>query len=368
MPTPLPPGFQVLLDSRTAFRRVVRCVARRGQVAADVSRFVRGGSITEDARQGMRWSGALSLEIPEGSPLVPTRPGDLLTNFGTQITVELGVRRADGSSATVPCGVFMVSTAAVEVSSQARTVDLGLIDLAQVLERYRFEAPFTTPPGDLADVVNLVSADRLGSALGVFPTGAQVGERSFGLETTVGPWSELQEVVTGFGYRLWFDRQGIAVLDQQPDPVGAPTYVLSGATQASTAFDESPPNVAVVRGEPPDGTPVQAVEIDTNPGSPTWAGTTPGESPYGRSTEFFASPVIATSGQAATAAGALLAKSLGAGASWQVTLPWDPTIDPDDITRLPLPGLDSSVDVVVDARTVDLVGGGTTIIARGLNT
>lgn len=368
MPTPLPPQFQVLLGSRTAYRRVVRAVARRGAQSADVSRFVRGGAITEDARQGMRWSGSLSLEVPEGSPLVPTRAGDLLTNFGTRVTVELGVMRADGSSATVPCGVFMVSTSAVEVSSQARTVDLGLIDLAQFLERYRFEAPFTTPPGDLADVVNLVSADRLGSALGVFPTGVNVGERTFGLETSAGPWSELQEIVAGFGYRLWFDRQGIAVLDQQPDPVGAPLYELAGAVQASTAFDEAPPNVAVVRGEPPDGTPVQAVVMDTDPGSPTWAGTTPGESPYGRSTEFFASPVIATVGQASTAAGALLARSLGAGASWQVTLPWDPTIDPDDITRLPLPGMSSNVNVVVDARTVDLVGGGTTVMARGLNT
>src|SRR5690606_6953842 len=192
---------------------------------------------------------------------------------------------------------------------QARTVDLGLIDLAQFLERYRFETPFTTPSGDLADVVNLVSADRLGSALGVFPTGVNVGSRTFGLEASVGPWSELQEVVTGFGYRLWFDRQGIAVLDQQPDPAGTPTYVLSGVTQASTAFAESPPNVAVVRGEPPEGTPVQAVEMDSNPSSPTWAGTVPGESPYGRSTRFFASPLVATPAQASTAAGALLARS-----------------------------------------------------------
>jgi len=315
----------------------------------------------------MRWDGRLTLQLPEGSPLVPIRDGDLLTNSGTVVTIELGAKRADDTEATVPAGVFMVSTSQVEVSAAARVVELGLIDIAQFMERYAFEAPFTTPAGDLADVVNLVSANRLGAALGVLPTGVSVGERTFGLETSAGPWSELQEIVTGFGYRLWYDRQGLAVLDQQPDPVGAPLYELSGPLTASTAFDEAPPNVAVVRGEPPDGTPVQSVAMDADPGSPTWAGTTPGESPYGRSTEFFASPVIVTQGQADTTAGALLAKSLGAGASWQVGLPWNPTLDPDDLARLPLPGVGSSVNTVLDAWSVDLGdSGGTTVIARGL--
>src|SRR5690606_24323918 len=110
MPTPLPPAFQVLLPSRTAYRRVVRVRASRGSVSADVSRFVRGGGVTCDGRRAMRWDGRLTLQLPEGSPLVPIRDGDLLTNSGTVVTIELGAKRADDTEATVPAGVFMVST------------------------------------------------------------------------------------------------------------------------------------------------------------------------------------------------------------------------------------------------------------------
>src|SRR5690606_28256032 len=112
---------------------------------------------------------------------------------------------------------------------------------------------------------------------------------------------------------------------------------LVGPSTVSGSFDQRPANIAVARGEPPDGqAPVQGISMDNNPNSPTWAGTTAGESGYGRVTKFFASPGIATQAQADQAAAALLDRSQGAAAAWQVSRPFDPTVDPDDVVRAPL--------------------------------
>jgi hypothetical protein len=109
--------------------------------------------------------------------------------------------------------------------------------------------------------------------------------------------------------------------------------------------------VIVARGEDQEGTPpVQAVAIDDDPSSPTYAGTGPGTSPYGRVTEFFASPLLKTVGAAQAAANTILAKNVGAGATYTLVRPYDPTITAGDVVSF-----DGST-LAVDAVTLDLAG------------
>jgi hypothetical protein len=109
--------------------------------------------------------------------------------------------------------------------------------------------------------------------------------------------------------------------------------------------------VVVARGEPQDGTaPVQAVALDTDPSSPTYAGTGPGTSPYGRVTYFYSSPLLTTVPQAQSAANTILAENVGAGATYTLNVPYDPTISAGDVISV------RGKVLAVDSITLDLAG------------
>ncbi len=84
--------------------------------------------------------------------------------------------------------------------------------------------------------------------------------------------------------------------------------------------------------------------------SPTYAGVGPGTSPYGRVTSFFSSPLILTLAQAQAAADTILAQNVGAGATYTITRPYDPTVTAGDTVAW------NGSTYAVDAITVDLTG------------
>jgi hypothetical protein len=338
---------QAALSTPTGIRRWSRFTFSRGGVTRELEPT--GGSITQDARRKARWDGRLTFA---GDSLLPRRPGDLLTPFGTRLQVELGLELLDGSISTVPYGTFEIASARTRTEAGQRVVDVGLIDISDNVERYRFETPLTVASGtDLATMVNTVVSNRSGFNPGVTPTGAVLGAaRIFGLDPATAPWSEILDVLDSFSRTAWYDRVGaIQIGTLTPDPVTA--YPLDLMTSLSADYDTRPPNVIVARGEAQDGTaPVQAVAIDSDPSSPTYAGTGPGTSPYGRVTEYFSSPLIKTVPQAQAAANTILSQNVGAGATYTLVRPYDPTISAGDVVSL------EGSALAVDAVTLDLAG------------
>lgn len=348
MATRLPSArHQAALNQPTGYKRFTRITAQRGGMSLDLEPT--SGSFTQDARRAGRWDGRLSFA---GSQYLPTRPGDLLTPFGTIIDVEMGLELLDGSVSTVPCGTYEISTSRTRTSADAQITDVALSDVSGRVERYRFEDAFTVPTTtDLAAMINAVVTSRTGINPNVTPTGRFLGaNRVFGLDPGTAPWSELLDVLQGFSLTAWYDRVGhIVVGVQNPDPAGA--YPLDQLTSLSADFDTRPPNVVVVRGEPQDGTtPVQAVAMDDDPGSPTYAGSAPGSSPYGRVTYFFSSPLLETQAAADAAAATVLANNVGAGATYSLIRPYDPTVDAGDVIAV------QGKNIAVDAVTVDITG------------
>lgn len=307
------------------------------------------GSLTQDATRDGRWDGRLSFASDK---LLPRGPQDILTPFGTRVQVDLGIELLDGSVSTVPYGTYEVASSRTNETADSRTVDVQLADVSNILDRYRFEAPFTVLSGTtLANMINLVATNRLGINPGLSTGSSSLGaDRTFGLDTGSGPWAEILDVLDSFSQTAWYDRVGHIQLGSiNPDPTSS--YPLPAIASFSADFDTRPPNVVVARGEAQDDTPpVQAVSMDTDPSSPTYAGTGPGTSPYGRVTLFYASPLLLTTGQAQSAADTLLANNVGAGATYSVTLPFDPTISAGDVVS------SSGSIYVVDSATVDITG------------
>lgn len=351
----LPSPFQEALHAQTAFTKKVLVTATRGSTTAEIVPST--GQIVQDSRRSMRWNG--SLVIPIGDlDLLPTLPEDLLTPFGTIITIRLGVVLANSAEADLPFGKFMVDGSPVAMTTNSRNVTLTLVDLADRLAKYRFESPFTVAAGvDLAAAVNSVVIDRLGSSPGLSDTGViLVRPRVFGLDPTLDPWRELTDLASGFGYRLWHNRAGALTLDSIPTLDPSSALPFPGPLSVAGGFDHRPPNVFVVRGESSDDTPpIQGVAMDNDPSSPTYAGSSPGSSPYGRVTQFFASPLITTQGQADLAAQNMLVGVAAGAATWVVTRPYDPTLDPDDVYSIAIDE-DTDLPLAVDAVTVEIAG------------
>lgn len=347
---------QLALSVPTGYRRWSRFTFSRGGVTRELEPV--SGSLTQDARRNARWDGRLSFA---GDSLIPRRPGDLLTPFGTRLVVELGIELLDGTVATVPYGTYEVASSRTRIEADQRVVDVGLIDISDNVERYRFESALTVASGtDLGNMINTVVSNRTGFNPGVGLVGATLGAaRVFGLDTSTSPWSEVLDVLSSFSRTAWYDRVGdIQVGNLTPDPGDA--YPLDLLTSLSADYDTRPPNVIVARGEAQDGTaPVQAVAIDSDPSSPTYAGTGPGTSPYGRVTEFYSSPLLKTVSQAQSAANTILAQNVGAGATYTLVRPYDPTITAGDVVSL------GGAALAVDAVTLDLAGD-TTLQVREL--
>lgn len=338
---------QAALSQPTGYRRFFRFTFSRGGVSQELEPI--SGTLTQDARRNARWDGRLTFT---GNDLLPRRPGDLLTPFGTIVTAEVGLELLDGSVSTVPYGTYEINSSQTRTSAGERVVDVGLTDVSGEVERYRFEEPLTVASGtDLGQMINVVVTSRIGVNPAVTPVGSVIGaSRVFGLDPETGPWSEILDVMSGFSQFAWFDRVGrIETGSMTPDRDS--TYPLDQLTSMSADFDTRPPNVVVARGEDQEGTvPVQAVSLDSDPSSPTYAGTGPGTSPYGRVTRFYASPLIKTVAQAQSAADTILARSIGAGATYTLIRPYDPTIDAGDVASL------EGMTVVIDAVSLDLSG------------
>jgi hypothetical protein len=338
---------QAALDTPTGYRRRSRFTFSRS--GATVQLEPTSARLTQDARRNARWDGQLSFA---GNDLIPTGPGDILTPFGTRVDVELGLELLNGQVAYVPYGRYEISSSRGRITAGERFVDVSLIDISDRVERYRFETPFTVATGtDLATVINSVVTSRIGVNPGVGLTGTVLGgARTFGLDAATAPWSEILDVLANFSRVAWYDRSGqITLGNLVPDPASA--YALGSLTSFAPDYDTRPPNVIVARGEAQDGTaPVQAVAMDTNPSSPTYAGTGPGTSPYGRRTEYFSSPLLLTVAQAQSAANTILAQNVGAGATYTLVRPYDPTITAGDVTSL------GGAVLVVDAVTVNVTG------------
>lgn len=339
---------QAALATPTAYRRRFRFTFDRGGVVSSLEPI--GGNFTQDARRNGRWDGRLQFL---GTRLTPTRPGDLLTPFGTTVSVEMGLELLDGTTAYVPYGVYDLDASSARVSADGRAVDVGLIDLSDRVDRYRFETPFTLAAStSLSLMINNIVFNRIGFNPVVSTIPFTLGAiRTFGLETSTGPWAEILEVLESFSLIGWYDRSGL-IRVVNPNPAAITPYAITSPTSLSVDFDTRPANVVVARGETTDDAiaPVQAVAMDTDPGSPTYAGTGPGTSPYGRRTEYYSSPLILNATQALNAAKAILNTNIGAGATYTMTMPYDPTVDAGDVISY------GSSTYVIDAITVNLTG------------
>lgn len=329
-----------------------------------------GGSVTLDGQADVR--GSLDLEVATAWP-TSTNPLTNITPYGSEIAVSRGVVFGNGNVQRAPLGIFRVTGVEQADAPNGPLRIVGQDRMSGIIEA-RFAAPVSCLATETVwNVFNpLVQAVYPG--LTVYWDDSSwtqpVGRALFEEEDR---FAFLKLLVSSLGKIMFFDYRGSLVVKSPPSTSGAAVWtvdagkvgVLLGATRSLSR--EGIYNGVVARGEGTDETPpVVATVVDLDPSSPTyWYG------PFGKVPQFYTSPMLTTTAQAASAAAAILATSVGLPYSVDLAAVVNPALEPFDVVDVTYPYLGRSQTTerhVLDRVTIPLeVTGTQALVTRRQN-
>lgn len=306
--------------------------------------------------------------VDKSGELIPSFAGDKLTPYGTELHVWRGVVLPSDTRELMPLGVYRIS-AVRAVDDGSTKLEITGHDRSRSIARNRFTVPYAVPSGavGVTAIVDLIE-DRLpGVPVLVATTSTQTlpAGAGTGYEAESNPWDAVQKMAAAIGCRVRFNGDGVAVIEDEPDPLSLPVSWTYQEGPQSTLLqveksldDELGYNGAVVDGEGTGAaTPVHAEAWDTDPASPTYH-----LGPYGKVPVFLRSNLITTQAQADTAAAALLRRK--AGATEQITftsLP-HPAHDAGDLVRVTRSTVKVDELYVLDAFSIPFTPEGTSTV------
>lgn len=323
-------------------------------------------------------------------PLLPTSPSAILTPFGNEITVKIGI--APGGKLTtvtwVPLGRFAMSTVSVQDITNDLVVTVEGYDRSWVIAQRKFKTPYNVPAttGNFVTEIKHLLNTRWGSnkpalSYNITPTTKSVPTMVANQGAT--PWTVALQMAASVGYELFFNATGVVTGYPIPTPAKQPVtwnftdtvtavYGQGGATGGGGSQDllgspySTPAEVTIqytrdgifndvlVTGtgsyNTPGSTsgstaPVLGEAKTTNPQSSTYV-----TGPVGDIPEFISSNMILAADTAQDAATNYLQAALSD--AWQITItsPPIPFLDIDDVVSVTRPraGL-NNVKMVIDS-------------------
>ncbi len=300
---------------------------------------VKTGSITDDATANVRRS--LSMTVP---PELAT--WNALDTVGGQITVTQTIRYADGSTETIPMGVFIVDADEIDYSPGGDlTIDTAP-DLWGKVQKS------VLPPDQRSSVASNPAwkeiqrlVEGAWNAQYPFPGWSQLDTTA---TTPAGPlvWddgnreSAILDLCTSNSVEVFFDRNGMGVLRPVPTLTDSSTPVATvngGAGGVIVDADRTRDrttvsNVIIVTTTATDVTFAPVVVANTAIWDPL---STSG--PLGYQAVDYSSPSLRNSSQASAAGKLQLAKTLGVAKQLSLTSMGNPALDSEDVVKVTLP-------------------------------
>ncbi len=338
--------------------------SHRIAAAATVSRYTQSlevpvldGTVTLDQRAAVRGRLDLTITPDPTLDLVPSDPADLLTPYGSELTVRRGIRYPDASSELVSLGVFRVQECEITDNAAGQQIRVTGLDRAQVVIDARFEEPYQVPAGtNYATAIREVLAAGYPSIETAFTATSRTTPALVAQEGD-DRWAFAQEMAKAIGMDLYFDGDGVCVLVPS-STVGSSQPVATIAEGAAGVLidvgrrwsREGTFNRVIATGENTgQAAPARGVATDDNPASPTLYG-----GPFGRVPRFYVSQFLASDAQAAEAAAAILARELGTTQQVQFGAIVNPALEPGDIARITRARSGIDEDHIIDQLTIPL--------------
>lgn len=313
----------------------------------------KSGSVSVDrTRDVRRQLSGFSCADPDGT-LIPTDPGSLLAPYGQQLRCYRGVRLPTGDE-LVPVGVFRILK--TTATAPDGTISVEADDLATVIRRNRWTAPWQVAAVDAADAVVDILTDRADDVVtDITTTGYTVGTGVLEAGSESDPWRDAQDIARAAGYELAFGPDGVARFYPPASPTADPQVTYPAGSVVLTAEREVDAsetyNGVYAYGEGSAiETPVFGEAWDEDPSSPTYR-----YGPFGEAPRFYSSPFITTAEQADAAAEALLAQVTGSAEAVSWTQLGNPALDVDDVIDLTVDQLSLSARLVLDQLEIPLL-------------
>lgn len=312
---------------------------------------IESGDVQYDASAKIRAN--LDLAIP--GEYWPDTPTDTVNPYGAEVFIERGIVLAGGTPTYVSQGYYRIESVEQDEAPSGLVRIVGKDRMAGI-DDARLEAPIQFGPNtSVQTVFNTLVLD-------VYPTATI--EYDFDAAAVTFPGNHLAEedrhgflaaVVRALG-KVWFwDYRGVLRVEDAPAP-SAPVWDVDAGEggvlvqMGRERTREGIYNAVVAHGEAPGGgTPVRAVARDVSPTSPTrWGG------PFGKVPRYYSSEFITTTGQAASAAAAMLTRSLGLPYSVDFAAVPNPALEPLDPVRITYSARDRAEVHVLEKLTVPL--------------
>jgi hypothetical protein len=318
---------------------------------------VADGSVNVSVSQATRRTCSVSFQVSRlDNGLVPDNPFDVLTPFGNELHLYRGVRFADGLEELIPLGVFVIQSIDFSESSESISVSLSGVDRSIRVSRNLWTEPYQVEAGLLVDALSSILQDRWPAIdLAFPPLSVAVEQQILGQQSGTDPWKDAVYLAEISGYDLFFDANGVCVLEPFPVP---------DAVSVVTSFSDEDVIVGLNRQDTTDGAyngviyivesswlliPFKIEVWDEDPGSPTYRFGQFGEVPY-----VVSQSAITDEAEARAAATALLSKGLGMAQniSWDFIV--DPSLDVNDVVGVRNAGTKTDRIMVIDNLTIPL--------------
>lgn len=259
----------------------------------------------------------------------------------------------------VPLGVFVITDVSINADDSGIAISLEGQDRALRISRARWTDPYQIASGtNVATALLALLQDRYPDIQTNFSdTTATVTAITLGLDTENDPWNDAVDIADAAGMALYFDADGICVLEPYPDYSVAATVETYKENEEAmlltaqrTISSDGVYNAVVVTAEGTDmDTPFRSVALDDNPASPTYV-----YGPMGLVPMFASSPLINSQAAADNLATSKLNEIRGTneGISWSQVV--DPSLDASDIVAISNDKAKIARAIVLDRLTIPL--------------
>ena len=329
---PAPPGYAAAL-ARSHGRSSDASVLSDGKVVRDNIPII-GGKVIADRSGSVRRSCDVSF-IPDLELL------ELLLPYGNELQVWSTVhipagRETPPALARFSLGVFRTANPRSSDDGASPSMTVTGYDRSRAIRRNRFTAPYTVAKStNYVTAIGALMQNRLPAIRDVDLDLPDVDELSplLVFDAQSDPWDALSKMATAIGMEVFFDVDGLPVLQAEPDPEADPPVWTFAEGDGSTLLsvdrnisDDPGYNGVLCAGESTSAAaPVQALVWDGDPKSKTYY-----LGPYGQVPVFMTTQYVTTVAQAQSAARAELRRQLGVTEAASVTAIPNPALELGD--------------------------------------
>jgi hypothetical protein len=295
--------------------------------------------------------------------LVPATGFDYLAPFGNQLKLFRGIEYDDGTTESIPLGVFVMTE--VKVTDRNEGVDMVIRgeDKSIIVSRNKWTSAYQMTNGTLEASLTALLQNRYPDIKLDFPiTNVTVNQIVLGSDSSLDPWADAVNIAQLVGYDLFFDVKGVCTMKQFPS-LDASSVVATYKEGSGTTVTQIDRNISTketyngviytVEGSQVT-TPIRVEIWDENTASPTYR-----YGVFGSVPTFVTTNLISTSTDAIKAASLILNTVIGAQEQIDFSSVVDPSLDANDVVYIKSVGSKVDRTVIIDSLDIPLEYTGT---------